>query len=58
MRGQPRESDVWKQIFPPAINSDKPILIQYEPSRRTGTPLAQVLSDRFAILELTNLQTK
>ena len=45
-------------IFPPAINSDKPILIQCEQRRRAGTPLAQVLSDHFAIFELTNSQTK
>jgi hypothetical protein len=40
------------------LNSGKPILIQYEPRRRAGTSLAQVLSDYFPIFELASSETK
>ena len=41
IRGTENNSDIMQPqnlIFPPAINSDKPILIQYEQRRRAGTP--------------------
>jgi hypothetical protein len=40
-----------------ALPPPEGLIIQYEQSPRAGTPLTRVLSDRFAIFELTNSAT-